>query len=152
MNTIKIGKSYTYTYADAFPESLRGAEVVVIAVDENATADQLAVQYSFIDTAGNTGEGTMQLAHAEKYLLPRITIEGMMQQAPAEKYLLPIDTQDRITMEMEMRMSDIRNEINKMNMNVAIRHAGQKSIDWGTISVLDAVYHRLKEANRELSK
>lgn len=65
---IEAGKTYINTDSTAWPEAMRGASVTVTNIDSNASSEQLAVAYSFIDADGLTGEGTMQLAYAQEFL------------------------------------------------------------------------------------
>lgn len=65
---IEVGKTYINTDPAAWPESMRSALVKVTNIAPSASAHQLAVGYSFIDTSGRTGDGTMQLSYAKSFL------------------------------------------------------------------------------------
>lgn len=65
---IEVGKTYINTDPAAWPEAMRGAPVTVDNIDHSATENQLAVAYSFTDTDGRTGDGTMRLSYAQKFL------------------------------------------------------------------------------------
>lgn len=81
---IEVGKTYIQTDPGAYPEALRGATVVVTAIDAGAAPDQLAVAYSYRDGQGHTGQGTMQLSYAQEFLRP-IELEDTGERAAMKK-------------------------------------------------------------------
>lgn len=67
---LSVGQTYIQADPNAWPEAMRGAEITITNLYPQSADHELSVGYSFVDTAGLTGEGTMQRSRAEQFLQP----------------------------------------------------------------------------------